>query len=642
MCGIAGFTLPGPEAHGVLGAMNRALAHRGPDGSGIFVDPGIALGHTRLAIIDLAGGAQPRVDDVTGDALVFNGEIYGYRSLADELRAAGVALRDRSDTEVLFELIRRDGVRDAVARIDGMFAFAFRDGATGAVHLVRDRFGEKPLYWGVGRGQLVFASEVSALLCHPAFRETGLDRLAAYRFLLFEYLPQTGSGWSGIERLEPGTILTWRDGRIAVECYWQPPIEQREVGPDEATERLDELLRGSVRRQIVADVPVGVFLSGGVDSGLITALAAEAAPDLTAFTVRVAAEDLDESFDETSHAVAVARHLGVRHEVVELAANDLIQACDAVSDRLAEPLGDSSLLPTWLVCRAARRLMTVALGGDGADELFAGYPNFAAQRFAPAMRLVPPTFGRMLGRAVTALPSAAGYMNRRFLLRQLSQGFGEAAGRQSFLWMAPFAPADLAALWQQSVLPENALACAFAPIDRSTAAAAGLSAVDLLLHLFLVTYLPDDILTKTDRAAMFNSLEVRAPFLDRRFAEYACALPTGLKLRGGTRKYILKQLARRYLPPAIVDRKKHGFAVPIGALIRTLLRERCRDVLLSPANPVADWFERAALEALLDEHLAGRHDHGKKLWALYILFAVAARRPTRSSPTDAVALTAAR
>jgi len=641
MCGIAGFTAPGPEARDVLGAMNRALAHRGPDGSGTFADSHVALGHTRLAIIDLAGGTQPRVDRATGDALVFNGEIYGYRALADELRGAGVTLCDRSDTEVLFQLIRRDGVRNAVARIDGMFAFAFRDGASGAIHLVRDRFGEKPLYWGLAGGQLVFASEVSALLCYPAFRDTGLDRLAAYRYLLFEYLPRSGSGWIGIERLEPGTILTWRDGRVAVECYWQPSIEQRPVSPDEATERLDELLRGSVRRQIVADVPVGVFLSGGVDSGLITALACEAAPDLTAFTVRVAADDLDESFDETPHAVAVARHLGVRHEVVELAAGDLVQAFDAVSERLAEPLGDSSLLPSWLVCRAARRLMTVALGGDGADELFAGYPNFAVQRFAPAMRLVPPTFGRMLGRAVTALPSATGYMNRRFLLRQLSQGLGVAPSRQSFLWMAPFAPEDLAALWRQSALPEDALARAFAPIDRSTAAAAGLSAVDLLLHLFLVSYLPDDILTKTDRAAMFNSLEVRAPFLDRRFAEYACALPTRLKLRGGTRKYILKRLARRYLPPAIVDRKKHGFAVPIGALIRTLFRERCRDVLLSQANPVSDWFDRTALEALLDEHLAGGHDHGKKLWALYILFAVAAHRPTRRSPTDAVVLAAA-
>jgi asparagine synthase (glutamine-hydrolysing) len=482
---------------------------------------------------------------------------------------------------------------------------------------------------------------VSALLCYPAFRETGLDCLATYRFLLFEYLPQTGSGWVGIERLEPGTILTWRDGRIAVERYWHPPIEQRVVGPDEASDRLDDLLRGSVRRQIVADVPVGVFLSGGVDTGLITTLAAEAAPDLTAFTVRVAGGGLDESVDETRHAVAVARHLEVRHEIVELDATDLVQAVDAVGEQLTEPLGDSLLLPTWLVCRAARRLMTVALGGDGADELFAGYPNFAVQRFAPAMRLAPSGFGRMLGRAVSGLPSGAGYMNRRFLLRPLSLGFGAATARQSFLWMAPFAPGDLAALWRRSALPEDALACAFEPVDRCAAAAAGLSTVDLLLHLFLVTYLPDDILTKTDRAAMFNSLEVRAPFLGRRIAEYACALPTGLKLRGGTRKYILNRLARRYLPPGIVDRKKHGFAVPIGGLIRTLFRERCRDVLLSRANPIAGWFKRSALEELLEQHLAGRDDHGKKLWALYILFAVAARRRARPAPTDANLLTAA-
>ena len=450
MCGIAGFTAPGPGAHDVVGAMNRALLHRGPDGSGVFVDPHLALGHTRLAIIDLAGGAQPRVDQATGDALVFNGEIYGYRPLAEELRADGVALCDRSDTEVLFQLIRRDGVRKAVTRIDGMFAFAFREGATGAVHLVRDRFGEKPLYWSHARGQLVFASEVSALLCHPALHNTGLDRLAAYRFLLFEYLPRTGSGWAGIERLEPGTILTWRDGRIALDRYWQPPIERGAVGSDEAIRDLDELLRGSVRRQIVADVPVGVFLSGGIDSSLITAFAAEAAPDLTAFTVRVATDGMDGSFDETQHAVAVARRLGVRHEVVELTAVDLVEAVDAVCGRLSEPLGDSSLLPTWLVCRAARRLMTVALGGDGADELFAGYPNFAVQRFASVMRLVPPALGRTLGRLVAAFPSGAGYMNRRFLLRQLSQGFGSATSRQSFLWMAPFAPEDLTALWRRS------------------------------------------------------------------------------------------------------------------------------------------------------------------------------------------------
>jgi asparagine synthase (glutamine-hydrolysing) len=242
------------------------------------------------------------------------------------------------------------------------------------------------------------------------------------------------------------------------------------------------------------------------------------------------------------------------------------------------------------------------------------------------MRLIPPGMGRMLGRTLDALPSGEGYMNRCFLLRQLSQGFGVEAQRQSFLWMAPFAPASLDALWRRAVLPCDAACAAFAPIDACAAHAAGLSDIEMLIRLFLLTYLPDDILTKTDRAAMFNSLEVRAPFLDRPFAEYAISLPTTLKLRGRTRKYLLKRLARRYLPPAIVARKKHGFAVPIGALIRTLLRERCCDVLLSRTNPVADWFDRAGIGTLLDAHLAGRRDYGKKLWALYVLFVVALRQ----------------
>jgi asparagine synthase (glutamine-hydrolysing) len=272
--------------------------------------------------------------------------------------------------------------------------------------------------------------------------------------------------------------------------------------------------------------------------------------------------------------------------------------------------------------------MTVALGGDGADELFAGYPNFALQRLAPMLRHVPAAAGGWLDRAVAALPYGDGYMNKRFLLRQLSHGLGAPTPRQSFLWMAPFGPAEMTGLWRKEALPQDALASAFAPIDNHAAAAAGLSAVDLLLYLFQVTYLPENILTKTDRASMFNSLEVRAPFLDREVAEYATALPARLKLAGRGRKILLKRLAARYLPAAIIERKKHGFAVPIGALIRTLFRERCADLLLSRSNPVAEWFERPAIERLLREHQAGERDHGKKLWALTMLFRVAEPRVT--------------
>jgi asparagine synthase (glutamine-hydrolysing) len=626
MCGIVGFTNPGPDARQILVGMNGALRHRGPDGSGIFVDRGIALGHTRLAIIDLAGGAQPRIDEASGDALIYNGEIYGYRTLAAELRGLGVTLRDHSDTEALFHLIRREGVRRAVERIDGMFAFAYRDGATGTLFLVRDRFGEKPLYYGTVGKDMVFASEVPALQRHPAFAEVVPDRHAAYRFLLYEYLPGTVSGWQGIAKLEPGCILTADRGDIRVERYWRPPVQpvgraaERE---EEALDRLDELLAASVRDRVVADVPVGVFLSGGLDSSLITALAAKAAPDLTAFSVRVGGD----SFDETAHAVEVARHVGVRHEVVPLDDADLLAALAAVTDKLGEPLADSSLLPTYLVCRAARGLMTVALGGDGADELFFGYPNYVVQRFAGAMRLIPPAAARLVECAIDALPGGEGYMNRRFLAAQFAQGFGAPPHRQSVLWMAPFGLDRMSELWRPSAMPkEEVFGSVFADIDSRAAEAGNVGPVERLAYQFLTTYLPEDILTKSDRASMFNSLEVRAPFLGRALAEFTCTLPTGLKLRGREKKYILKRLACRYLPERIAYRKKHGFAVPIGRLIRTLFWTQCRDVLMAKSNPVADWFNRSTIEGLLSEHASGRIDHGKKIWALYILFCVAGRR----------------
>jgi len=640
MCGIAGFTSPGPNARRIVAGMNAALAHRGPDGSGSFVDRGIALGHTRLAIIDLAGGVQPRVDEASGDALVYNGEIYGYRALAAELRERAAVLRDHSDTESLFHLIRREGVRRAVERIDGMFAFAYREGATGRLFLVRDRFGEKPLYYGTTGKDIVFASEVAALQCHPAFSPAAPDRDAAFRFLVYEYLPGTASGWHGIAKLEPGCILTAKGGDIQIDHYWRPrllPVGSAVKREEEAIDRLDELLAASVRERIVADVPVGVFLSGGLDSSLITALAAKASPDLTAFTVRVGAD----SFDETAHAVEAARHIGVRQEVVALDDADMLAAFDAVTENLGEPLADSSLLPTYLVCRAARGLMTVALGGDGADELFLGYPNYAVQRFAGAMQLIPRGAARLVARTVEALPGGEGYMNRRFLAAQLAQGFGAPPHRQSVLWMAPFGPGRMSELWRRSAMPdETALDRVFAEIDSSAAEAGDVSPIERLAYQFLTTYLPEDILTKTDRASMFNSLEVRAPFLARAVAEYACTLPTRLKLRGREKKYILKLLARRYLPEHIAHRKKHGFAVPIGSLIRTLFWTRCRDVLMSANNPVADWFNRSAIEALLNEHKSGRIDHGKKIWVLYVLFCVSGRQTRRQLESHPAALAA--
>ncbi len=634
MCGIAGFTSPDASAGETLSAMLAALAHRGPDAAAHYADATLALAHTRLAVVDLAGGAQPRIDPVTGDALVFNGEIYGFAALAEKLRAAGVPLRDRSDTEVLFQLLRLHGVRETLALIDGMFAFAWRDGATGALHLARDRFGEKPLYYGAAGGALVFGSEVSAIFCHPAFSAAAPDLAAAYALLQFEYLPGTFSGWQGIEKLPPASLLTFHQGRTTVERYWSPPLPHETISEAAALERLDTLLHEAVRQQVVADVPLGIFLSGGIDSSLLTAIAAREVPGITALTVRAGAGD----FDETPYAIEAARHLGVRHEIVDLAGGDLTAAFDACMEHLSEPLADSSLLPTYLVCRAARARMTVALGGDGADELFGGYPNFYVQRFAPLMQAFPQLSGAALVGVLNLLPPGRGYMNFRFRLAQLAHGFGHRTTRQSFLWMAPFGPYYMQGLFSADIARAPLAAGAFAPIDAAAIEAAGIGSIERLLHQFLLTYLPDDILMKTDRAAMFNSLEVRAPYLHRPLAEFAATLPATLKLRNGSGKHILKLLARRYLPAALIDRRKHGFAVPIGDLLRTSLRERAVDILLSTGNPVAPWFNRGTIETMLAAHLSGRRDHGKRLWALTVLFSVAARGKPRSHATPVPSL----
>lgn len=618
MCGLAGFTAPDRQAGEHLARMLDAIAYRGPDGTGRFVDDGLAVGHVRLAVIDLHGGAQPRADGA--DVLAFNGEIYGYRRFAAELAEAGCGLADRSDTEVLFHLLRRWGVRRTLERIDGMFAFAWRDGATGLLHLARDRFGEKPLFYAVAGDVLLFASEIKALRRHPLLAGRGLDPAAVDRYLAHEYVPWDETGFAGIRRLPPGHLLTFGGGRLHVERWWMPPSPRHHPDQAAALDMLEALLDESVRERLVADVPVGVFLSGGIDSSLIAAFAGRHAAGLTAFTVRMP----EASHDETPFARAVARHCGLRHDVVELSESDLLAAFEAVTARIDEPMADSSLLPTWLVCRAARREMTVALGGDGADELFAGYPNFQAQRLAPLMAALPEAAGAALRRALRLLPPSSGYMGLDFRLRQLSHGFGHEPSRQSFLWMSPFSPAERRALWRPEARPavdpwdlaERLLGEEGAPRDDGGAA---------LTHVMAQSYLPGHILTKVDRASMYNSLEVRAPFLARGFAEFALSLPMAWRLKGFSPKYLLKKLAARHLPAAVVGRPKHGFALPLARLLRGPLRAPVRAVLDDPANPVAGWFDGAVIRRLLAEHDRGAADHRKKLWTLFVLFLVAAR-----------------
>lgn len=624
MCGIAGFLRdperPAAADEAVLRGMLAPIAHRGPDETGIHVAGPLALGHLRLAIIDLAGGHQPRIDPVTGDALVYNGEIYGFQALAAELTAAGVNLVDRSDTEVLFRLLQREGVDATLEKIDGMFVFAFYEARTGSLHLARDRFGEKPIYYGEPGGEFIFGSEPRAVLAHPACRGLPVDPGAVASFLAFEYLPGQRGLRQGLNKLPAGHVLTHFQGRTEIRCYWRPDPDEAgaaRAGESEGQrlERLEALLDAGVRDRLIADVPVGVFLSGGIDSSLVAAFVARHAPGLTALTVAVPGA----TYDETPAARALAKSLGLTHEVVPLDETALLDAFQVAASRMDEPLADSSLLPTWVLSRAARRHVTVALGGDGADELFAGYISFKANRGAAALAAMPAGLGRIGRRLLAALPHGGGYMSNGFLLRQLSLASGLDPARQWAACMAPFAPEELDRLWRPEARTAAAARLEDPIADRLAARSAKPWSTAELIHLFATTYLPEDILQKVDRASMYVSLEVRAPYLGRAFAEYAMSLPSRDKLRGLKTKLLMKKLALRHLPREIVERPKHGFAVPLARMLRGALKEPVGAAILGQASPLGEWFRQGEVERLWREHQAGSRDHRKKLWTLFCL-----------------------
>jgi asparagine synthase (glutamine-hydrolysing) len=612
---------PGAADAAILRRMLGTVSYRGPDGEGIYIEGDVALGHLRLAVVDLEGGQQPRVDPATGDALIFNGEIYGYKRFAAELAGAGVNLADHSDTEVLFHLLQRGGVAATLEKIDGMFAFAFYEGHTGQLHLARDRFGEKPLYFLESDGRLIFGSEPRAVLAHPLAQALPADPGAIATFLAFEYLPGTRSLRSGLQKLAAGHRLTFTPGDHSnAVCYWQPdPDESGALRAHESEaerlDRLDALLDTTVRDRLIADVPVGVFLSGGVDSSLIAAFVAKHAPGLSAFTVSVP----HANFDEAPAAVALADSLGLKHEVITLDDTALLDAFDAITARMDEPLADSSLLATWVVSRAARSRVTVALGGDGADELFAGYLNFPTNRAAGLFARIPPAAGRALRALLSAVPHNSSYMSADFLLRQLSHGLGIEPARQWGTFMAPFAPEEIDILWQPDARP-IAEKVADDPIGaRLAMRGRNKWSTSELIYLFATTYLPEDILQKVDRASMYCSLEVRTPFLGRAFSEYAMSLPGEEKLHGFKTKHLLKKLALRHLPRETVERKKHGFAVPLTRLLRGPLREAVGEALLGQASPLQKWFRRETIERFWMQHQSAERDHRKKIWTLFCL-----------------------
>jgi asparagine synthase (glutamine-hydrolysing) len=624
MCGIGGFTRnrfrddPLPD----LRRMRERLRHRGPDAQTEYIDPGIALAHTRLAVVDLEGGAQPRTE-IDGRALTYNGEIYGFARLAENLRRDGIALRDHSDTEVLFQMLSRQGPEATLRQIDGMFAFAYRD-AAGDVWLARDRFGEKPLYYALVDGDLYFASELGALRTHCRIAALPWREGALRLFLQLQYLPAGETGIAGIRQLEPGCLLRFRDGGIQTFRYWAHPGNQ--PGPDapatidEATDRLESSLDRSVAERLIADVPVGILLSGGLDSSLVAAFVRRHKPHLKSFNIRFP----DASFDESPHAAAVAAHLGLDHHTINCDDEAIAGAFGEVIGRLDMLLADASILPTYLLSRETRKHVTVALGGDGADELFLGYPNFAVRRYAGVMSRIPEFMGNQLREALRHLPGSDSYMNLPFRLRQLSFGFGKPADAQSLYWMTGLGPEERMEIWPDEAMEESLEAdiAAFATHGWGPEPA---DDVERLSRQFIRGYLPDSVLAKVDRASMLHALEVRTPFLSREVAEFAMGLDPDFKLGGTSGKRVLRTLASRHLPADVTTRRKHGFSVPLARLFRTGLRSQAETLLLETNGPLAGAIHRPALEELLRAHMSGKRDNSRQIWTLCVLMAVTQR-----------------
>jgi len=627
MCGIAGLIDPAgaPIPQAVLSAMVRALAPRGPDGEGIWCAPGVGLAHRRLAVIDLSSAAEQPLGNEDGTVqVVFNGEIYNFVELRAELQARGHRFRSRTDTEVLVHGYEEWG--DAVVeRIDGMFAFGLWDARRRRLLAARDRMGKKPLYHAcIGRSGgpplFAFASELKALACIPGF-DRSVDPAALSRYLAYEYVPAPHAIFRGTSKLPAAHRLVLQvaaTGAVEprIDRYWELPFADKPAGwgEDEAAERLRTLLRNAVARRLVADVPVGVFLSGGIDSSTVAAFAAELAGASRVRTFSVGFSDA--SFDETSHARAVAAYLGTEHSEERLDARALLDILPMVTDFLDEPLADASIVPTYLLSTFTRRHVTVALGGDGSDELFAGYQTFRAEPFGRLFFDRAPAPARsLIERVARLLPARTGYFSLDFQIRQFLRGGPVAGPRRHQRWMASFLPEELGAL----LVPEVLQAAGGDPlddVDRRERDGPARLPWDRLMDFYARFYLPDDVNTKVDRAAGAVGLEVRAPFLDTAVVEFACRLPVQLRQRRLTAKFVLKKAMRGRLPDAILRRRKQGFSVPVARWMREDLAPMLRDELAPDKLRHEGFFQPGHVQRLIEDHLTGRRDRRKALWTL--------------------------
>jgi asparagine synthase (glutamine-hydrolysing) len=615
MCGIAGIVDSRPGARVEIDTIHRMcdrIVHRGPDDEGIFVKGGAGLGMRRLSIIDLAGGHQPVFNEDRSAWIVFNGEIYNFPELRPELEKRGHTFRTHSDTEVIIHLYEDMGA-DCVQKLRGMFAFAIYDERQQKLLLARDRLGKKPLHYALVNGRLFFGSEIKAILEAAPELAGDVNSRALLDYLYFGYIPDPLTAFVPIQKLPPGHVLEFEKGEIRVRRYWDLPqyATHSPCSEEECLEELEHRLAEAVRIRLISDVPLGALLSGGTDSSTVVALMARACSGpVKTFSIGFRQAD----FNEAHYARIVAQRFGTDHHELTLEP-DVVETVESLTRSLEEPFGDSSMLPTYYVSCLARQHVTVALSGDGGDELFAGYGRYRIQSRRQIFERIPPwIWGWYRERVYPHLPRD---MHGRKFSYNISLPW-----RERYVDGISFVPAferempllsdDFRATLREKGNPQDLMFDYFehAPADDP---------VSQMLYVDTKTYLVADILSKVDRMSMATSLEVRVPILDHVFLEWVTGLPPEWKLRGGKQKYILKKLAERVgVPKEVVYRRKQGFALPLADWIRRELKDMVLTVLLEPRTLQRGYFNPQGIRQLLDEHFRGRRDQSSRIWRLLI------------------------
>ncbi len=616
MCGIAGILRLGPSAaieRDTIAGMTAALIHRGPDDQGLHVDPlgRCTLGFRRLSIIDLDTGHQPIANEDESVWVVFNGEIYNYRELRTDLESRGHRFRTNSDTETIVHLYEEFGPA-CLDRLAGMFAIAIWDARQGRLTLARDRFGKKPLVYAVHDQRLYFASEIKALLAAPGMPRE-LDPQSLHRYLILQYVPAPHTIYRGVKKLPPGHVLTIdadQQPRAAPRAWWSLPHRSFSGTEDDALEQLTTLLTRAVEKRLIADVPLGAFLSGGLDSSIIVALMRTlGVSPLRTFTIGFN----EAKYDERAYARRIARQFGAEHHE-HVVTPDARAILDTLAHYYDEPFADSSAIPTYYVSRWAREHVTVALTGDAGDECFAGYDRYQAVRLAASLDWMPAA-GR---RAISALAQYVPHANPKTMgnrLFRFASALSQKPARRYLAWVNIFSPDQLSAgykpVFQRTLDAEEPLGWFDGLYERGPVgdpvACANLADIE--------SYLPYDLLCKVDTASMACSLECRSPFLDHELVSFACSLPTRWRLG----KRLLKRWATRLLPAEILSRPKMGFGIPVGAWMRGDLAPLVRDRMLAPDSICRRVFDDKWLQSLVESHISGRSNHEHPLWALLAL-----------------------